>query len=324
MKLYKGFNTDMTCRGFQYAEGETYETDEAKLCEAGFHACEAPLDCFGYYAPAESVYHEVELDATDETSADDTKRVGKKITLGARLSIKNLVDAQIEYVREHCSPSKLKHTTEDRKYRGTRADRSANSSTGDMSANSSTGYRSANSSTGYMSANSSTGYMSANSSTGDMSANSSTGYMSANSSTGDMSANSSTGDRSANSSTGDRSANSSTGDMSANSSTGDMSANSSTGYMSANSSTGDRSANSSTGDRSANSSTGYASINVGWGRFNRCKGALGNYLVLSEWGEWDGEKYPLLGAVMVCVDGEKVKPDTWYTLENGELTEVEG
>ena len=279
MKLYKGFNTDMTCRGFQYAEGETYETDEAKLCEAGFHACEAPLDCFGYYAPAESVYHEVELDATDETSADDTKRVGKKITLGARLSIKNLVDAQIEYVREHCSPSKLKHTTEDRKYRGTRADRSANSSTGDMSANSSTGYRSANSSTGYMSANSSTGYMSANSSTGDMSANSSTGYMSANSSTGDMSANSSTGDRSA---------------------------------------------NSSTGDRSANSSTGYASINVGWGRFNRCKGALGNYLVLSEWGEWDGEKYPLLGAVMVCVDGEKVKPDTWYTLENGELTEVEG
>ena len=189
MKLYKGFNADMTCRGFQYAEGATYETDEAKLCEAGFHACEAPLDCFGYYEPAASVYHEVELDATDETSSDDTKRVGRKIKIGARLSIKNLVDAQIEYVREHCSPSKLKHTT---------------------------------------------------------------------------------------------------------------------------------------GDRSANSSTGYASINVGWGRFNRCKGALGNYLVLSEWGEWDGEKYPLLGAVMVCVDGEKVKPDTWYALENGELTEVEG
>ena len=279
MKLYKGFNADMTCRGFQYAEGKTYETDEAKLCEAGFHACEAPLDCFGYYAPAASVYHEVELDPTDETSSDDTKRVGKKIKIGARLSIKNLVDAQIEYVREHCSPSTLKHTTEDRKYRGTRADGSANSSTGDRSANSSTGDSSANSSTGYGSANSSTGY---------------------------------------------RSANSSTGDRSANSSTGDSSANSSTGYGSANSSTGYGSANSSTGDRSANSSTGYASINVGGGRFNRCKGAIGNYLVLSEWGDWDGEKYPLLGAVMVCVDGEKVKPDTWYALENGELTEVEG
>lgn len=27
MKAYKGFNKDMTCRGFQYKEGETYETD---------------------------------------------------------------------------------------------------------------------------------------------------------------------------------------------------------------------------------------------------------------------------------------------------------
>ena len=29
MKAYKGFNADMTCRGFQYREGETYETDKA-------------------------------------------------------------------------------------------------------------------------------------------------------------------------------------------------------------------------------------------------------------------------------------------------------
>lgn len=30
MKAYKGFNKDMTCRGFQFKEGETYETKEAK------------------------------------------------------------------------------------------------------------------------------------------------------------------------------------------------------------------------------------------------------------------------------------------------------
>lgn len=28
MKAYKGFNKDMTCRGFQYKEGESYETDK--------------------------------------------------------------------------------------------------------------------------------------------------------------------------------------------------------------------------------------------------------------------------------------------------------
>ena len=133
---------------------------------------------------------------------------------------------------------------------------------------------------------------------------------------------SSDGGYAANSSTGDGSENSSTGYMSANSSTGDGSANSSTGEYAANSSTGYCAANSSTGDYAANSSTGYGSVNVGWGRKNKCKGAVGNYLVLSEWGELDGNKYPLLCAKMAVVDGETIKADTWYMLKNGEFVEV--
>lgn len=66
LKGYKGFNKDMTCRGFQYEVGKTYETDEAKMCESGFHACENPLDCFGYYSPATSKYCEVELEDNGE------------------------------------------------------------------------------------------------------------------------------------------------------------------------------------------------------------------------------------------------------------------
>lgn len=61
MKAYKGFNKDMTCLGFKYAEGETYKTDKAKVCECGFHACKHPLDVLGFYAPNNSVYHEVEV-----------------------------------------------------------------------------------------------------------------------------------------------------------------------------------------------------------------------------------------------------------------------
>lgn len=60
IKSYKGFNKDMKCRGFQYEEGKDYETDRrAEACKTGFHACEYPLDCFGYYAPASSEFHVV-------------------------------------------------------------------------------------------------------------------------------------------------------------------------------------------------------------------------------------------------------------------------
>ena len=106
MKAYKGFNKDMTCRGFQFEEGKTYELpkgETAKLCESGFHACEAPLDCFGYYAPTDAVYHEVELDGvTDEVSSEDSKRVGSKIKIGAKLDIAGIVKAQIESTKEKC------------------------------------------------------------------------------------------------------------------------------------------------------------------------------------------------------------------------------
>lgn len=99
MKAYKGFSADMTCRGFKYEEGKEYKTGTAKVCESGFHACEHPLDCLGYYAPGDgSVYHEVELGGKiDKCSNGDTKVAATKIRIGARLSIAGLVKAAIDY-----------------------------------------------------------------------------------------------------------------------------------------------------------------------------------------------------------------------------------
>ena len=97
-RAFKGFNKDLTCRGFQYEEGKEFETERAECCEEGFHACEYPLDCFGYYNPAQSVFHEVELDGDiDERGDGDTKLCATKIKIGARLTIAGLVKAAIDF-----------------------------------------------------------------------------------------------------------------------------------------------------------------------------------------------------------------------------------
>ena len=106
MKAYKGFNRDMTCRGFQFEEGKEYREEKAELCESGFHACENPLDTFNYYYPGNSVFHEVELDeVSDERNSDDTKVCAKTIRVGARLDVAGLCKAHFEYVSARCEPA---------------------------------------------------------------------------------------------------------------------------------------------------------------------------------------------------------------------------
>ena len=207
MKAYKGFTKEMKCRDFQYEEGGEYEQEGGvKVCEKGFHACEYPLDCLRYYAPANSEYHEVELGGELSQGDDDTKVAASKIKIGARLDIVGLVNASFEYIKENANKTKSNHSKADKRV------------------NSATGYGSANISTGLC---------------------------------------------------------------------------------------------------CKNEAAGSANISVWWGKDNKCKGCIGSYLVLSEWGEWDGEKYPFIGAQMVKVDGEMIKADTWYMLNGGNIIEVE-
>lgn len=97
MRAFKGFNKDLTCRGYQYEEGKEFHTERAECCDTGFHACEYPLDCFGYYDPAHSVYHEVELSGEMDKSGDNTKVCATDIKIGARLSIAGLVKMAIDF-----------------------------------------------------------------------------------------------------------------------------------------------------------------------------------------------------------------------------------
>ena len=110
-KAYKGFNPDMTCRGFQYKEGETYTEEKASLCNSGFHACEDPVDCFNYYNPAESVFHEVELDEVSTERDADSKVAAKKITIGAKIDIASMIKASIDFRFSKTTEEKGGHAT---------------------------------------------------------------------------------------------------------------------------------------------------------------------------------------------------------------------
>ena len=134
MRAFKGFNKDLTCRGYQYEEGKEFHTERAECCDTGFHACEYPLDCFGYYDPAHSVFHEVELSGEMDKSRDNTKVCATDIKIGARLSIAGLVKMAIDFTMSKVN-----------KEAGSDERHGFASATGDYGASSATGYKGASS-----------------------------------------------------------------------------------------------------------------------------------------------------------------------------------
>ena len=113
-------------------------------------------------------------------------------------------------------------------------------------------------------------------------------------------------------------------------------ASSATGYYGASSATGDYGASSATGDCGASSATGYKgassaespnAVAVAWGYKGKAKGVKGSFLVLADWkckgkesdNYYKEDMWELKDAVMVRVDGETIKEDTWYTMIDGKV-----
>ena len=118
-----------------------------------------------------------------------------------------------------------------------------------------------------------------------------------------------------------------TGYYGASSATGKCGASSATGYRGASSATGKCGASSATGLYGSAIAGDPESIAIAWGYKGKAKGVIGSHLVLADWegnenNFWTQEEWSLKGAKMVRVDGEKIKADTWYRMEKGEVVEV--
>lgn len=105
MKGYKAYKKGLTCRGFQYKEGEVFENDNVKCCSPGFHFCENPLDVLNYYDLCDSEITEVEALGHKDKPLDsnDTKYATNKIKIGAKLDLKEFVKASFDFLWSNCN-----------------------------------------------------------------------------------------------------------------------------------------------------------------------------------------------------------------------------
>lgn len=97
------------------------------------------------------------------------------------------------------------------------------------------------------------------------------------------------------------------------------------GNAAASGESGNAAASGTMGNAAASGENGRASANgdqciaVAWGEDSCARGKVGTWIVVSEYGD-DGD---IINAAMAKVDGETIKPDTWYTLRGGEIVEAD-
>lgn len=108
IKAYKGFNSDLTCSGFQYEVGKEYTHDgKVNACNKGFHACENPFDVLVYYSNF-TVMRYCTVEQSGEIDKEQDKIASSKIKIKAEIGWAGLFNAGIEYLKEITEPSKVK------------------------------------------------------------------------------------------------------------------------------------------------------------------------------------------------------------------------
>ena len=156
---YKGFNKDLTCRGFQYEIGKEYEEEEVSVCKSGFHACENPFDVLDYYGDIlNNRFCKVEQSGTIEK--ENEKQVSSKIKVVAEIGFTGLFKAGVEWIKKITNPTPIVEETKgknDRDKIGPSGNSAKIGSSGDYAKIGSSGYSAKIGSSGYCAKISSSG-----------------------------------------------------------------------------------------------------------------------------------------------------------------------
>ena len=313
IKSYKALDENMRCRGFQYEVGKEYDMNgDIECCKRGFHACESPMEVWDYYDMLTSRFAEVEQSGKIIAERRTTKICSSHIKIKAELKLADIINIGVEWLKDLTSPSKIKDDS--------------------TALNDDGFYKKQIGSSGNSAQIGSSGNSAQIGSSGDSAQIGSSGNSAQIGSSGDYAQIGSSGDYAKIGSSGDYAKIGSSGDyakigssgFSAKiGSSGDSAKIGSSGNSAQIGSSGDYAQIGSSGDSAKIDSTGEDSVIMCAGEGSVAKAKIGSWITLAEWkhddrkGRW----------VPVCVktervDGIKIKPDTWYKLQDGEFVEA--
>ena len=284
-KGYKAFKPGMICRDKQYAENTDYEEVGEKICEKGMmHYCVNPFDVLNFY------------DLVDESGKfsdfAEVKALDQPISgSDGKFATKKLhIGAKLSFAGfiKACIDYTKEQTI-------------VNMPKSDVT----------------------TGNSAKIGSSGDSAKIGSSGNYAQIGSSGDSAQIGSSGNYAQIGSSGYSAQIGSSGDYAQIGSSGDSAKIGSSGDSAKTGSSGDSAQIGSSGDYAQIDSTGVDSVICCAGHGCTVKAKIGSWITLAEW-EYSEEKGRSVPRFVKTeyVDGEKIKPDTWYRLENGEFVEV--
>ena len=330
IKSYKAFDKNMQCRDFQYEVGKEYEMDgDIECCERGFHACKSPLEVWDHYDMLNSRFAEVEQSGKIDEEENSTKVCSSRIKIKAELKLADIINIGVEWLKDITSPSKVKtngalNDNGDRKKQiGSSGNYAQIGSSGNSAQIGSSGNYAKIGSSGNYAKIGSSGDSAKIGSSGNYAKIGSSGNYAQIGSSGNSAQIGSSGDSAQIGSSGDSAQIGSSGDSAKIGSSGNYAKIGSSGNYAQIGSSGNYAKIGSSGNYAKIDSTGEDSVIMCAGNKSKAKAKIGSWITLAEW-KWsdDKDRYVPVCVKTEYVDGENIKADTWYKLENGKFVEL--
>ena len=329
MKGYKAFDKGLVCRGKQYAENTVFEEDEAVICEKGMHFCAEPMDVLSFYPP-ESEFAEVE--APDEAVTNDNRKyVTKKLKVGSKMSLKELISAQVKIdlqkAKEEGNGSYAQGNYGHAAAQGNYGHAAAQGCEGHAAAQGDYGHAAAQGDWGRAAAQGNYGHAAAQGCEGHAAAQGDWGRAAAQGYRGHAAAQGDEGHAAAQGNYGHAAAQGCEGHAAAQGDYGHAAAQGCEGHAAAQGNYGRAVAQGDKGHAAAQGECGRAAVGgkdaiaAAFGIDGKVKACLGSWIMLAEW-VLMGDGWHIKTVKTAKIDGEELKADTWYMLKNGEFEEV--